>query len=361
MFKKYNGETALHMIMKKCSSSQGILKCLDNCLRREHRDDKDISNEETPDWGIDFSFLIRSHKLPEEKEHQIKNGRRLSINPKKILAVRKVYKENSLLRNIEQMEDDVSKSVRDSARQFILHPVTQIYLMKRWHEVKWLFYFGVLLRNAAYASLFSFYATMTFIHLCPITKGTNDAHWYSNKSMNLMDGLWINDLFNTTIRCIDTAKPNEFAYYEYVAFTSWIMLLIFTVLGFLGQLWDFCSRGMKTFRRITTRLNLAALVMAAISLWHDPNKYNLSLMKCQYHAAVWGVFVSWLIVCYNMERLPEIGLYLVMLRGIIKTALLVFFAFLGLLAAFVFTFGLVFPLNYSFQNDIPSGFVKVIF
>ena len=57
LFKKYNGETALHMIMKKCSSSEGIIKCLDNCLKKADIVDKDISND-MPDWGIDFSFLI---------------------------------------------------------------------------------------------------------------------------------------------------------------------------------------------------------------------------------------------------------------------------------------------------------------
>ena len=106
------------------------------------------------------------------------------------------------------------------------------------------------------------------------------------------------------------------------------------------------------------------VVMAIICLWHsDPRKCfqgkKMEVYKFQHHAAVWGIFATWFQMLLYMERTPKFGLYIHMFRKVAKTVLRLFWAFLSLLAAFAFTFYLLFPSHYAFSNDLPSVFVKV--
>ena len=283
LFEEHNGKNALYMIMKNCSESEGIFKCLDNCMKNAEKDNKQTNHlQNAKNWEIDFSFLIKYHTLSEKKEAEVKNASRRGSILKTAKTIKTTFSQNSMLSQVEKMGDDFDRSVRESARSFIHHPVTQVYLMKRWAEVKWLFYIGVLLRTIVYATIFTWYATSTFQNLCPISEGENDEKWYSTKSLKLTDGNWFLDVFTSTVPCRTT---NKYKHYETQALVSWILLLIFTVITIFGQLWNIANQGLKTFGKLRVRLSLFVVFMGVMSLWHNPYEEHSSFWIFQYHAA----------------------------------------------------------------------------
>ena len=360
MFLEHTGKTALQLIMEHCSQSEGIFKCLDNCLKTS-LNNGDNTNQ-TPNWEIDFSFLLKCHLISDREKEVTKERRRDSINlVGKELALRKKWSEKSLLMNVRKMEtDSIRSGTRESAKAFMMHPVTQMYVEKRWQEVKWMYYLMVLGWHIFYALVFTLYSTLTFNYLCPLTEGENDSNWYSSVSMNMMDSNWLNN-FNKTINCNMTGTdPKTFSSQANFSIFAWITLIIYTFMVALEVMLNVCSRGIKTFRRYGTFFDVAVIVNFAMCSWHtNPFDGTVSMQKYQYHAAVWGTFWSWIGVCYYMEKLPEMGLYLVMLRQVAKTAIGVCSAFSTLLLAFFFTFNLVFPWAPAFGNDITGSVAKV--
>ena len=359
MVKKTQGETKhdtlrspLYMILKNCSKSGGIMKCLDNCLKI-----KDATSDDNPDWNIDFGFLTRCHQMYKEKESNGKTEYKT--------MTRNELADHSLLLKMQKYDDDTNDAVNLGARNFLDHPVTKMYIRKRWAEAKWIFYFVIMFMHFVYASTFTVYATLVYHDICPLSQ---DENYYSTENVNLFEpSTWVfwNEIDCTYLtRNVTNNSTGEvdwqFTNHANVAIVAWICLIIFTVIVCIRELFDFIDQKWQNFLEIDTNIHIFMVVMVGTCLWHsNPFDGEMKVRKFQHHAAVWGMFATWLQMSLYMERLPGYGIYLLMLRKVAKTFIKLFWAYLSLLAAFGFTFYLVFPSQYYFQNDIPSVFVKV--
>ena len=145
------------------------------------------------------------------------------------------------------------------------------------------------------------------------------------------------------------------------AIIAWICLIIFTFIVVFRELVDFIDQKVQNFYEIDTWIHIGMVVSVSICLWHsNPFDGEMTVQKYQHHAAVWGTFLTWIQMSLYMERLPKYGIYLLMLRKVAKTFLKLTWSYLSMLMAFGFTFYLIFPSQYYFQNDLPSVFVKVL-
>ena len=239
--------------MQHCSQSEGIFKCLDNCLKKSQNDNE--TTKQHPNWEMDFSFFLKYHQMS-AKDKEVIERRRDSINlVGKELALRKKCADKSLLMNVSEMATNhVRSSVRESAKAFMVHPVTQMYVEKRWQEVKWMYYEGVLLWRILYAALFNLYTTLVFNNLCPLTEGENDINWYSEKSTKLTDLNWINGL-GEHIPCNKTnhAQTTFFSTHNpESAILVWMFLIFYTLWLAGDAMMNLLNNGMKTFRNLGT-------------------------------------------------------------------------------------------------------------
>ena len=345
-----NVKSPINWIMKNCP--QAVIKSLDDCM-----EPKESSTEENPDWQIDFGLLTRSHKM--FKNEIVKGKTKLSALNRKELA------DQSLLLKVQEYQGRGDESFQSGATEFLKHPVTQLYVKKRWDEAKWIFYIVVMLMHFIYSCTFSLFAVLVFHDICPLSQ---DENYYSEKQVKLLhsstwefwDKIECTGLRTKGNNFTENADDWQFTMDANWALAAWVCLIIFTTIVILREVSDFIDQGRQNLKEIDTICHIFMVVMVAICLWQNtPFDGTMSVSKYQHHAAVWGCFTCWIQMSLYMERLPKFGIYLLMLRKVARTFMKLAWSYTSLIFAFGCAFYLVFPSQYYFQNDLPSVFVKV--
>ena len=336
----------LYFILKFCSKP--IISFLDDSLKSAKE-----STYKNPKWNLDFSFLIKQHKMLANEE----DGGIESANVIKRVKKRNELARTSLLLKIQKYDASKDTTVKDSAREVLDHPVTKMYIHQRWEEMKWIFYFFIMFMHFIYSLTFTTYSILLYHDLCPLSL---DKNYYSADQISLVNMHGVLDDFKKNISCNLMAEDGvSFVPKRYCVMVTWISLILFTVIVVVREIMDFIDQKWQNLKEIDTWIHFFMVAMGCICLCVFPVKGEMTVYKFQHHAAVWGIFATWIQMLVYMERTPRFGLYVHMFAKVAKTVLSLFWAFLSLLAAFAFTFYLLFPSNYAFDNDIPSVFVKV--
>ena len=357
MYKKTSNEREgtpmkepLYYITKFCPTS--MASCLDDCIKPAPD-----STYEHPNWGLDFSFIFENNKMHTKvgnKADEDVSYRASTINR----VGKREPKRSSILLKLQRYDGSKEPALKESARSILDHPVVHTFVHKRWDEIKWIYYILTMLSHFIYSLTFTSHCILVYHDICPISL---DENYYSTNRTSLFNVDFIQD-FKTEIPCNVTGK-NE-TKVKIMMFT-WICLLIFTFILLVREVLDFIDQKRQKFYQVDTWIHWGIIVMACIGLAHG-NCYHvltsfqsIKAYKFQHHAAVWGIFMTWCQLFLYMGRTPTFGLFINMFRRVARTFLNLIWAFVSLLLAFTFTFYLLFPSHFAFDNDIPSVFVKV--
>ena len=307
---------------------------------------------------MDFSFFTNRTRLFNREtvdgKEQIKRVKR------------KTSANESLFLRIQKYESSTDPEISRYARAFLEHPVSQLYVHNRWEEMGWIFYLLIMTCHFIYSMTFSMYAIQVYRNLCPMSIEEN---YYSSEDVTIHSVTSMMYHFNEPVICQLNAanstsgtflKSFPFTTRANLAITAWICLIIFTILMFIRELTELYDRKKQNFYELDTWIHLFLMAMFVICSFHqNPFTETVTVKKYQHHAATWGVFATWIQMLLYMERTPRFGAYIHMLRKVSKTILNLFWAYLSLIAAFAFSFYLLFPSHHAFNNDIPTVFVKV--
>ena len=340
--------------MKCCSKSDGLIKCLDDCLKVSTG-----STYENPKWSVDLSFFTDRGKLYINKKG--KDGKETVKRLHRRQAANK-----SLFLKILEYENTVDPAISRYSRAFLDHPVSQLYIDSRWAEVGWIFYTMIMLCHFIYSIAFSSYALLFCRYLCPMSIEEN---YYSTENVHLLSFSSMANHFSQKIVCnltqnytsIDDIQVSQvfFTPIANIAIAIWICLIIFTVLMTMRELTEFYDQGAYNWYEADTWIHIFIMVMFALCSFQNPFSDDVWVRKYQHHAAAWGVFATWIQMMLYMERTPQFGAYIHLLRKVARTILNLFVAYFSLITAFAVTFYLLFPSHYAFDNGIPAAFVKV--
>ena len=349
-----SGNSALFFILKCCSKSDGLIKCLDDCLKVSTG-----STYENPKWSVDLSFFTDRGKLYINKKG--KDGKETVKRLHRRQAANK-----SLFLKILEYENTVDPAISRYSRAFLDHPVSQLYIDSRWAEVGWIFYTMIMLCHFIYSIAFSSYALLFCRYLCPMSIEEN---YYSTENVHLLSFSSMANHFSQKIVCnltqnytsIDDIQVSQvfFTPIANIAIAIWICLIIFTVLMTMRELTEFYDQGAYNWYEADTWIHIFIMVMFALCSFQNPFSDDVWVRKYQHHAAAWGVFATWIQMMLYMERTPQFGAYIHLLRKVARTILNLFVAYFSLITAFAVTFYLLFPSHYAFDNGIPAAFVKV--
>ena len=216
-----------------------------------------------------------------------------------------------------------------------------------------------MMMHLIYSIIFTTHSILVYHDVCPIPRAEN---YYSTNRTSLANLDFLED-FKKEVTC-NFGACNEIK--RGIINYTWICLLVFTFFLFVRDAVNFIDQKWKIFYQFDTWVHLFIAVMACICLSLEPlyhtqtPKKEITVYKFQHHAAVWGIFATWFQLFLYMGRTPTFGLYINMFIRVARTFLRLIWAFLSLLAAFTFTFYLLFPSHFAFDNDLPSVFVKVI-
>ena len=304
---------------------------------------------------MDFSFFTNRTRLftreTVDGKEQIKRVKR------------KTYANESLFLRIQKYESSTDPAISRYARAFLEHPVSQLYVHNRWEETGWIFYLLIMTCHFIYSMTFSMYAIQVYRNLCPMSIEEN---YYSSEDVTIHSVTTMMNHFNESVICQLNStsgpflKSFPFTTQANLAITAWICLIIFTIVTLIRELTELKERKKQNFYELDTWIHLFLLVTFVICSFHqNPFTETVTVKKYQHHAAAWGVFATWIQMFLYMERTPRFGAYIHMLFKVLKTILNLFVAYLFLIAAFAFSFYLLFPSHHAFNNDIPSVFVKV--
>ena len=348
-------ETPMRMpsyyITKFCSNS--ILHCLDDCIKPASD-----STYENPKWDLDVSFLANQHKMHVDAENDSNEGVSYRVSIKKRVG-RKELARSSMLLKLQRYECGKDIGLKEGARNILDHPVIHTFIRKRWDEIKWIYYILIMMMHFIYSITFTTHSILVYHDICPIPREEN---YYSTNRTSLANFNFIEDLKKEVPCNITACNETQGRIINY----SWICLLVFTFFLFVKDAVNFIDQKWKIFYQIDTWVHFFIAVMACICLSHEKlynsqtPKKEMTVYKFQHHAAVWGIFATWYQLFLYMGRTPVFGLYINMFQRVAKTFLRLIWAFLSLLAAFTFTFYLLFPSHFAFDNDLPSVFVKVM-
>ena len=339
------GRSPLYYILKYCSRSEGLIRCLHNCINISEQ-----STYQNAKWSVDFTFLTKQLCVFKET---MKGGQIVTER-----MSRKKLAERSLLLKMQKYENDSDPRVSESASIFLDHPVTQLFVNRRWDEIGWIFYCFILFSHFLFSMIFSVYTILVYHDLCPLNMTTN---YYGDESVFLTDlSSWSSHLTEKIVCNMTTANGDFFLPKANFALTAWVCLLIFTITTMLREISEFYDQKWRNFLEIDTWIHFFMIAMFGICSFHS-NGFNGTMVvyRYQHHTAAWGIFATWIQMLLYMERTPRFGLYIHLLRKVAGTVLSLLGAFLSLLIAFALTFYLLFPAHYPFDNDIPSVFVKV--
>ena len=348
-------ETPMRMpsyyITKFCSNS--IVRCLDDCIKPAS--DSTYTN---PKWDLDISFLSNQHKMHVEEQNDSHEGVSFRASTTKRVG-RKELARTSMLLKLQRYECGKDIGLKEGARNILDHPVIHTFIRKRWDEIKWIYYILIMMMHLIYSIIFTTHSVLVYHDICPIPREEN---YYSTNRTSLANLDFLED-FRKEVRCnLEACNEIKGGIINY----TWICLLVFTFFLFVKDGVNFIDQKWKVFYQIDTWVHLFIAVMACICLSHEQvyhtqtTKKEMTVYKFQHHAAVWGIFATWCQLFLYMGRIPVFGLYINMFIRVAKTFLRLIWAFLSLLAAFTFTFYLLFPSHFAFDNDLPSVFVKVV-
>lgn len=203
-------------------------------------------------------------------------------------------------------------------RDILKHPLCEIFLFLKWRRIRKYFAFSLIV-HACYVGLCSSYILGVFLDSC------SD--------------------FN---KCIITPS------YQYV---SYILLSC-----------NFSILGKELFQIAHTRRGYVyqwenwlqwLIILAVFVTLIPPNWLTLKYVNWQHHIAVFGIFFNWIELMVLIGRFPMFGLYVQMFtKGAVNFGKFLL-AYFCLLAAFSFSFRMLFPKYPSFSSTINS-IVKIV-
>ena len=211
--------------------------------------------------------------------------------------------------------------------------------------------------------MFSAYVILVYRDLCPLSI---DKNYYSDENVALSSFSSMSNHFGEVIFCNLTAAAinptidnSSFSFEANLAIIAWICLLIFTIALVVRELTEFYDQKNQNFLEVDTWIHFWIVAMFFLCSFHqNPFTGNVTVYRYQHHAAAWGMFATWIQMMLYMERTPQFGVYILLLRKVARTILNLFVAYSSLLTAFALTFYLIFPGHYAFDNGIAT-FVKV--
>ena len=241
-------------------------------------------------------------------------------------------------------------TLKEIVKDTFLHPSSQAYIYYKWQSVFWWYYAFILNSHFVYCVCFSIYATLVFKEICnPEELKENDWKCKWGKSPKAMRG---------AAKC------------------SWILLIPFTVMLALKLLFHFFQRlwharrkeystlmakirGFSNLSSLLGLLTVVAFCLASFREWpSDEPESEITLEAYQYHAVVYGVFLSWLDMMFLWGRATKVGLYVKLLKKVSKTFITSLYAYLPLFIAFALSFFILFP-NMGFSENFGHVVLKV--
>ena len=173
--KNNEGESVLYFIMKHCPNS--LIKCLDNCVnqgnnRRMTRHDKSFSAQSVGlEVRLDFNTLDLRKQYRKENESKYKK--------RKLGDLENTTDPTIFFSQVLSIKQNNDPSLNSIIEDIFLHPVSQTYFYLKWSEIKYLYYFAVLLTHFIYSLTYSTYAVLVYRTIC------NPSVLISNQSANV--------------------------------------------------------------------------------------------------------------------------------------------------------------------------------
>ena len=160
--KNNEGVSVLYFIMKHCPNS--LIKCLDSCVnqgnnRRMTRHDKGFSAQSSGfEVRLDFNTLdLRKHYRKETDSRHKK---------RKLGDIENTTDPTIFFSQVLAIKQNNDPSLNSIIEDIFLHPVAQTYFYLKWSEIKFLYYFAVLMPHFIYSLTFSTYAVLVYRTIC---------------------------------------------------------------------------------------------------------------------------------------------------------------------------------------------------
>ena len=203
-------------------------------------------------------------------------------------------------------------------REILKHPLCEIFLFLKWRRIRKYFAFSLIV-HACYVVLCSLYILGIFLDSCA-------------------------DFKKCTI-------PMSYRYVSYV-----LLVCNFSILG--KELFQIAHIRRGYIYQWENWLQWLIILAVFVTLV-PPNWLSLKFVTWQHHIAVFGIFFNWIELMVLIGRFPMFGLYVQMFtKGAVNFGKFLL-AYFCLLAAFSFSFRMLFPKYPSFNSTINS-IVKIV-
>ena len=327
-----DGTLALYYVMKNCPNS--IKRCLDACF-------------------LGFNGNLNKGKL----EYIIKSSDKEKAEVKLDYSHLQTLNNDptAFFQNVLDMKNK-DPTLKETVKDTFLHPSSQAFIYYKWRNVVWWYYTFVLCSHMIYCIVFSIYATTIFKDIC-CPEDLKEKEWNCEWAKASKD-----------IKA--TAK---FSLILMIPFTG--VLTFKQLIHFFQRLWHVGNKEYSTWMaKIRAFSNLSAVTglltiftfslssFPLVTQWpnDEPNKENSSITvhSYQYHAVVYGVFLSWLDMMFLWGRATKVGLYVKLLKKVSKTFIKSMYAYLPLFVAFALAFFILFP-NMGFSENFGHVVLKV--
>ena len=323
-----DGTLALYYVMKNCPNS--IKRCLDACF-------------------LGFNGSLNKGKL----EYIIKT------TDKEKAEVRLDYSHLQANKSdptvfFERILDMKNKdpTLKDIVKDTFLHPSSQAFIYYKWKNVLWWYYTFILFSHFVYCIFFSIYATTLYKDICN-PEIIKECEWKCN---------W--------------GKASS--HLRFTAKLSWTLMIPFTAILTFKQLihlfqriwhvrnkeYSTCIAKLRAFSNlssVTGWLIILAFCLSSFPLFQwpsDKEDSTIQMWPYEYHAVVYGVFLSWLDMMFLWGRATKVGLYVKLLKKVSKTFVTSMYAYLPLFIAFALAFFILFP-NMGFSENFGHVVLKV--
>ena len=346
-----NSSSALKYLVKYCPES--LITSLDRCIQYNPNEARNI----TFSWRADLDFLSMGGKISNIPDDQPKP------NPSSPFFNELLNIRDEAVVDYLNVDADICKSFK----RILQHPVSQIYMHQKWSSVKWYYYILVMLFHLIYSLTYTSYTIINFRYLCEPKAHFNNL-WSMFKPMQFFDHLFMANV--TCIQRIDGNIVNETTYhymmtevhpfYGVFVNTSWILLILFTLVLLMREVTRVRNLGLKYFAIPDSYLVMTIIVSFFLCMYHGNHFQDSHAFHWyQYHAAAWGTAATWIEMMFLMGKTPQFGVYIEMIRKVTRSILHLFIAYGFIFVAFTTSFYLLFPSHFEYQSNLPTAMTKV--